>query len=126
MRELLFATDSKTSGINSTMILAGYENDVKAIGIGIANLKSTGTYKLFAAETDVIETDTYVSSFIYGEENNNWAAYHWQVDNAATVNITELNDNYVEGTFNFIGIRIDHKEKNITDGHFRLKRLKVN
>lgn len=128
VRDLLFAAESTISGVSATLMNAGKEGDGKSIGIGIANLKSKGTYTLIDRENEDPLTASYASSFIYVEGKTSYSANHFLGKVAGNVNITELNDKYVEGTFNFTGVHLDVNatEKSVTDGRFRFKRLKVN
>lgn len=128
VRDLLFATERTISGVSATLMNAGDEGDTTLMGIGIANLKSTGTYTLIDPENDDPLMASYASSFIYLEGNTSWSAIHFLEKISGIVTITELSDTYVEGNFNFTGVHLDvnSTEKNITDGCFRFKRLKIN
>lgn len=124
VRGNLFAVDSEIAGDSSTLMGASYDDESRTINMGITNLNSTGTYSLIDIAKDDPLTSKYASSIIYGEGSTGWYAIHYLRDVTATITISELNNSYVTGTFNFIGV--DSKtEKSVTDGRFKFKRLNV-
>jgi len=121
----LFASNLNISDTSTSIITgATYEDESRSIAMGLTNIDSPGTYTLLNPSIHDIDTSSYVTSLIYGENDVAWHATYFLNNVTATVTITEFNESSITGTFHFIGVDIDSKtEKAITEGQFRVKRL---
>ena len=94
------------NGILLTDISGGYEVGAKSINISLANITSIGTYTLLDPEAiiNLGQTTSHVSLCTYSDRQTEWVSTRaFQDTRATTVTITELNDNYIAGSFSFIG-----------------------
>jgi len=120
------------NGITLTSISGGYQVGSKLIDISLANVTNTGTYTLFDTNSavdlfDELQNSSYVSSCSYTNEGTEWLSATVFGVGESSVTITELNDDYITGTFSFTGVDLSNLElnplpkKTISEGNFKAK-----
>lgn len=127
VKELIYATSITMGEIKTTLMGASYVDESRTISMSLANVDGPGTYHLFDQSIHDPQTSAYVSSMVYGNGTTGWYAIDQLADVSATVTIVDYSSSYIMGTFNFTGLDLDSEtRKNITEGAFMFKRLKVN
>jgi len=103
--EINTSSYSAPNGIISTEINGGYVVGAKSIGISLANITNVGTYTSLDPELLInqAQTESYVLSCTYFDEQVEWLSTTLQGSKPTTVTLTEFNDNYIIGTFSFTG-----------------------
>lgn len=107
-----------TAGGTTTVTLQGSNNDGKGIVLIINGFEGTGSYNI-GGGANVFVTGSYVEA----NAGNPQASQTWMAPFDATVageiNISEVNDTKIKGTFNFNAKNTnDNSTRNITDGSF--------
>lgn len=86
----------------------GLDDTYRGIALVIPVEYSLGMHTITDAPSDV---DAYEANYSQGDQT---------IDGTAgTLNITAINENYIEGTFNFTGEDGDGTPFTVTDGSFR-------
>lgn len=109
-----------TAGGQTTLTLQGSNNGGKGIVMIINGFEGAGSYDI-GGGSNVFVTGSYVEA----NASNPSASQTWMAPFDQTVageiNISEVNDTKVLGTFNFTGKNSNNNStKNITDGNFNI------
>lgn len=110
-----------SAGGNTSVTLQGSDDQGRAIIIIINAFDGTGTYEISVDNTIAI-TASYTEADVSNPVNSqSWQAPYAGGGVSGEVNVSEVTDTTIKGTFNFTGKNAsDDSTKNITNGQFNL------